>query len=384
MTKENIHLYGAIEKFDAAADGSLMVSGIASTEAVDADGEIVTADAMRKALPSYLQCGTVREMHQPIAAGNPISAHVDDDGRTHFTAHIVDKGTISKIQAKVLKGFSIGGKAIEKVGNKITSILLKDISVVDLPNNPESFFTVIKFEKPAEKKKCDDCGKMDCKCDEKKSKKENDSMKKMLTTILGLAETASEDEISKALGTRLLPIQKKEDAKPTIETILEKLDKLEKAAPARSAAAASLLVKMDDGTESFMSGTDIVKALSAATKALTDAKTATVSAERKSIIQKMDSEGRVAFDETGVAFKRDELEKMDLPMLKFAARNSAIVPMVAKAIYKGDANPNAHLTKMDKTGKVVPLAGTELVSKSWESDYGDLEKMLQTPIGKTN
>jgi hypothetical protein len=153
-----VSFYGAIEKFDAAADGSLMVSGIASTEAIDADGEIVTADAMRKALPSYLQTGTVREMHQPIAAGCPISAHVDDDGRTHFTAKIVDVGTIAKIKSNVLKGFSIGGKSIAKVGNKITEILLRDISVVDIPNNPESVFSIIKFEKPEEKHKTDcDC-----------------------------------------------------------------------------------------------------------------------------------------------------------------------------------------------------------------------------------
>src|ERR1039458_9776004 len=147
-----IHFYGAIEKFDTVADGSLMVSGIASTESVDHDGEIVTADAMRKALPSYLQSGTVREMHQPIAAGCPISAHVDDDGRTHFTAKIVDTGTIAKIKANVLKGFSIGGKSLKKAGNKITELLLRDISVVDLPNNPETVFNIVKFEKPFEQK----------------------------------------------------------------------------------------------------------------------------------------------------------------------------------------------------------------------------------------
>ncbi|MDE2106135.1 MAG: hypothetical protein KGL39_53425, partial [Patescibacteria group bacterium] len=122
--------YGDIQKLDPVED-YLMVSGIASTQAVDADGEVVTAEAMRKALPSYLQAGTVREMHQPIAAGKPVSAFVDDEGRTHFTAKIVDKDTIKKIKEGVLKGFSIGGRKIKKVGNQITELLLKDISVVD-------------------------------------------------------------------------------------------------------------------------------------------------------------------------------------------------------------------------------------------------------------
>jgi len=338
MTKDNIQFYGAIEKFDAAADGSLMVSGIASTEAVDADGEIVTADAMRKALPSYLQCGTVREMHQPIAAGNPIAAHVDDDGRTHFTAHIVDKGTVAKIQAKVLKGFSIGAKCLEKVGNKITSISLKDISVVDLPNNPESFFTVIKFDKPAENKKCKDCDKMECECDEKKKEKEKFMSAELLTKVDALTKT--------------------------VESLAKTVETLSKQTPPD-------LKKFEDAIGDLQ-------------KKATESQAAALAAERKNIIQKMDSEGRVAFNESGFAIKPEDLEKMDLPMLKFAARNAAVVPTVAKAIYKGGGAPNSHLTKMDSTGKTVPLTGTELVEKSWEADYGDLEKMLAAPIGQSN
>lgn len=372
--KSQIHFYGAIEKFDAAADGSLMVSGIASTEAVDADGEIVTADAMRKALPAYLLCGTVREMHQPIAAGSPISAHVDDDGKTHFTAHIIDVGTIAKIKAGVLKGFSIGGKALAKAGNKITELLLRDISVVDLPNNPESFFSIIKFDKNSPQKH--DADDADCDCSDcKKSKTENNSMKKMLIVSLGLPETATEDEISKALAARLLPAQNPTDTKPTLETILEKLEKLEKTAPSRSAAAASLLVKMEDGTESVMSGTDIVKALSGATKALAEAKKFTEDSERNTIISKMRADGRVAMKEDGTAYKADELSKMEFPMLKFAARNSMVLPTFAKATYTGtgDIPDEKSFIKM-VDGKPVSMKGTEQIHKAWE--HLDLNKMI--------
>ena len=328
MKQETIQLYGAIEKFDSAEDGSLMVSGIASTEAVDSDGEIVTADAMRKAIPSYLQTGTVREMHQPIAAGNPISAHVDDDGRTHFTAHIVDKGTISKIQAKVLKGFSIGGKAIQKVGNKITEILLKDISVVDLPNNPESVFTLIKFEKPAEKK--DKKHESDCDCEDcKKDKKEKSMTAELLTKV---------DDLTK-----------------TVASLAKTVETLSKVTPT-------------DLTKFETTLGDLQKRADAATLAL-------VEQERGSIIAKMQSDGRVAYDEKGLGIKTEDLQKMDLPLLKFAARNSMVLPTIAKTIYTGTSAPDESkfMTK-DKEGKLVPLHGSDLIQKSYE--HLTLEKMI--------
>src|ERR1035437_4581999 len=143
MTENNqVHFFGAIEKFDAAADGSLMVSGIASTEAVDADGEIITADAMREAIKGYMELtplgfpkGTIREMHGAKAVGCPVSVSVDEKGNTRLTAHIVDKSAVEKITAGVLKGFSLAGKTLKKTGNKINSLLLKDFSLVDIPNN---------------------------------------------------------------------------------------------------------------------------------------------------------------------------------------------------------------------------------------------------------
>lgn len=332
MAKElNLHLFGAIEKFDAQADGSLMVSGIASTEAVDADGEIVTADAMRKALPSYLQCGTVREMHQPIAAGNPISAHVDDDGKTHFTAHIVDAGTIAKIKAGVLKGFSIGGKAIRKVGNKIEEILLKDISVVDLPNNPESFFTVIKFDKPGDK-----CSDPDCK-------NHTESAVKKCASCM--------EKTEKSMSAELL--QKVDGLTVTVAALAKTVETLSK-------VPAPDLKKFEDAIGDLQ-------------KKATDAKASAANAERSNIISKIENEGRVIFNpETGIAYKADEIQKLDLNILKFAAKNSPQIPTQARAIFKGDSTP-----------KIDPkLKGSDRIIAAFEK-YDDLEKMQQVPIGGT-
>ena len=323
----NVTFFGAIEKFDSAADGSLMVSGIASTEAVDADGEIVTAEAMRKALPSYLQSGTVREMHQPIAAGCPISAHVDDDGRTHFTAKIVDAGTIAKIKSNVLKGFSIGGKSIQKAGNKITEILLRDISVVDIPNNPESVFSIIKFEKPAEKKEHNsDCDCADCK----KSKTEKFMSAELIQKVDGLAEM--------------------------VKTLATTVDTLSKAKPAESPELAKMIAKVGD-LEKFAE----------------TSRAAVENAERTTVITKMQIEGRVAFNENGVAYKADELQKMDLNLLKFAARNSQVIPLVAKATYSGTSQPPDERVFVDTNGKDLPA--DEIIEKAWGTKYADIHKM---------
>jgi len=69
-----MRLYGAIEKVEAQADGTVRVHGIATTEAIDDQGEIVRADAIRAAIPSYMKFPAIREMHQLQAAGTALEA----------------------------------------------------------------------------------------------------------------------------------------------------------------------------------------------------------------------------------------------------------------------------------------------------------------------
>lgn len=142
-------IYGTIEKAEEQDDGTIKVYGYASTESVDSDGETVTADAMKAALPDYLKWGAVREMHDKKAAGTAIEADVQDDGRTWFGAHVVDSEAVKKVKAGVYKGFSIGGKVKGRDSvNKsvITSIDLIEVSLVDRPANPEAVFTMYKAE----------------------------------------------------------------------------------------------------------------------------------------------------------------------------------------------------------------------------------------------
>lgn len=145
-----MQLYGTIQKIEPQEDGTVKVYGIASSEQEDSDGEIVLASAMRAALPDYLTFGAVREMHQPTtAAGTAIEASVDAYGMTTFGAHVVDPVAVKKVQTRVYKGFSIGGKVTarnKKNPKVIEGIKLTEISLVDRPANPAAVFSLVKFE----------------------------------------------------------------------------------------------------------------------------------------------------------------------------------------------------------------------------------------------
>lgn len=122
------------------------VSGYASTPTVDMDGEIVSLDAVKKALPGYWEWRNIREMHTSSAVGVAKEANVDHTG-LFVTAKIVDDDAWQKCVEQVYKGFSIGGKKLAKTGNTITEIDLVEISVVDRPANPDCRFAVQKKAK---------------------------------------------------------------------------------------------------------------------------------------------------------------------------------------------------------------------------------------------
>jgi HK97 family phage prohead protease len=151
-------LYATITK----ADDQRLVYGIASTESLDQQGgvwdgqayvgDVVDPGAIEGALPDYMEWGAVREMHQPIAAGTAIKAAVED-GKLLLTVRVVDDGAWAKVKAGVYKGFSIGGKVVKAVLEKlpdgsyvrrILKLLLTEISLVDRPANPDAKILVFK------------------------------------------------------------------------------------------------------------------------------------------------------------------------------------------------------------------------------------------------
>jgi len=149
MKKRKASFFVAFEKVEKQEDGTMLVSGVASSEAVDSDGETITSGAMKAALPDYMKFANIREMHQPIAAGTALKCEVDAEGITHIEAKIVDPTTVLKIEEEVLKGFSVGGAITSRDPlNKtiITGIRLSEISVVDRPANPLAVFKLAKLE----------------------------------------------------------------------------------------------------------------------------------------------------------------------------------------------------------------------------------------------
>ena len=168
-------LYAEIAKMEAQDDGTVKVWGYASSEAVDSDGEIIAAEAMKAAIPDYMKFGAVREMHGSNAAGTAIEINVEDDGRTFFGAHIVDPVAVTKVKTGVYKGFSIGGSVTardELNKSQITGLKLTEISLVDRPANPDAVFTCFKADKPKDSEEAaDKDGKPSDESDEEKGNK---------------------------------------------------------------------------------------------------------------------------------------------------------------------------------------------------------------------
>src|ERR1700722_2949191 len=146
-----MRLYGAIQKVEPQDDGTVRVYGIATSEALDEQGEIVRADAIRAAIPDYMRFPALREMHQLSAAGTTLEAEVCEDGTTRIVAHVVDPVAVAKVRNQVYRGFSIGGRVTQREPgnpNTITGLVLNEISLVDRPANPEAIYDCWKAAMP--------------------------------------------------------------------------------------------------------------------------------------------------------------------------------------------------------------------------------------------
>ena len=257
MTK----LYAEIAKMEAQDDGTVKVWGYASSEAVDSDGEIIAAEAMKAAIPDYMKFGAVREMHGSNAAGTAIEINVEDDGRTFFGAHIVDPVAVTKVKTGVYKGFSIGGSVTardELNKSQITGLKLTEISLVDRPANPDAVFTCFKADKPKDGEEvadkddesakktdetpADDTEKADDKSDKKVDDKEDDKKDEAEKSA---SVNLSESEIA-ILKAVLAKAEKQEAATKADEPVDESVSKSDKSDDLAKAEMADALAKAQD------------------------------------------------------------------------------------------------------------------------------------------
>ncbi len=223
-------LYAEIAKMEAQDDGTVKVWGYASSEAVDSDGEIIAAEAMKAAIPDYMKFGAVREMHGSNAAGTAIEINVEDDGRTFFGAHIVDPVAVTKVKTGVYKGFSIGGSVTardELNKSQITGLKLTEISLVDRPANPDAVFTCYKADKPKDDEEADKDDKPSDKSAEDEDDKPKDGDKKPEAEDKDDKddkEDDKEDETEKSASVNL-----SESEIAILKAVLAKAEKLEAA-----------------------------------------------------------------------------------------------------------------------------------------------------------
>ena len=121
-----------------------------------------------------------------------------------------------------------------------------------------------------------------------------------------------------------------------------------------------------DGKVIQLSAEQISTALSTTSKLASDAQKATDIALRGSIIRQMDAEGRVPMNPaTKKAYTLAELNTVPLETLQFAAVNSPVIPLEAKAIYRGTEGP-----KIDPA-----LKGSDKVQAAWSEKYDSLDNM---------
>jgi len=151
-------------KIESVNEEEQTVYGIASTETPDAQGgvwegkryvgDIVTIEAIEKALPDYLKWSNIREMHQPSAVGKTLEAEIKDR-QLHIGIKVVDQTAWEKVREQVYRGFSIGGDVVKavlveiggKIYRKILELKLYEISLVDRPANGDAAILLWKFSK---------------------------------------------------------------------------------------------------------------------------------------------------------------------------------------------------------------------------------------------
>ena len=169
-------VFARIIKQEKQADGTLLVTGVATDDTLDIDEQICDPAWLERAMPDWFKYGNIREQHSNIAAG--VATKLEQDGNKHvITAHIVDPSSIAKVDARVLKGFSIGirnpriSTDKDARGGRIVDGQIVEVSLVDRPANPSCVLELAKsvggemqqtevlIEKDAVMERCSKCMK---------------------------------------------------------------------------------------------------------------------------------------------------------------------------------------------------------------------------------
>jgi len=152
MITDLAHSYAKIIKQEKQDDGTLLVYGKATDDALDIDEQICDAAWLDKAMPDWFKTGgNIREQHSNIAAG--VAKELDSTTDGHYiSALIVDPVSVKKVETGVLKGFSIGIRAprivrdTKAANGRIIDGQIVEISLVDRPANPNAKLMLAKSD----------------------------------------------------------------------------------------------------------------------------------------------------------------------------------------------------------------------------------------------
>lgn len=153
-----MHIFARMTKVDEAAR---TVTGVIANEALDRSGEVFDYESSKPLFEKWStgiakatdgkSVGNVRVMHSPAVAGVVKQLDMDDAAKAiSVCAKIVDDNEWNKVLEGCYTGFSIGGSYARKWkgddGLQRYTADPVEVSIVDLPCNPDAQFSVIKAD----------------------------------------------------------------------------------------------------------------------------------------------------------------------------------------------------------------------------------------------
>lgn len=149
--------YVPILKFEKTDDGTLLVEGPATDSNIDRDRQIADPRWLAKSMPKWFsEGGNIREQHDGKRAVGTAIQYEQRGGQHWIKAEVVDPVAITKVEKKVLRGFSFGARnarvEVDKAasGGRIVDGDIFEVSLVDRPANPNCMFTVAKADSTGE------------------------------------------------------------------------------------------------------------------------------------------------------------------------------------------------------------------------------------------
>lgn len=229
-----------ISKTEKLEDGRLLIEGVATSEALDLQGEILDYEGSKRAFEKW--AGNIREAHDPKKpVGKAIEVIPDDVAKTITVRAFISAGapdTQAKLQDGTLSMYSVGGgiptkTKMEKVGSKPARRVLEwpmtELSVVDAGANPEAAVSVLKAIDAAEEEEPE---KQDPPVEEE-PKEEPEEKPKIAPEAPQLSEAQMVELVTKVTDAVLaaLEAKQKEKAEPPAPPTEEKPEEKTVAAP---------------------------------------------------------------------------------------------------------------------------------------------------------